>query len=286
MNTRTNHLLQIVIIYIIIALGGLITWKYIPIDSQIFVFMAADFVMTVICFIYSVIKRNSSVYDAFWSVIPFYFVLLLCYINFENLNLFHYLTLMTVSIWSWRLTLNWARSWAGFSQEDWRYVDLAEQTGKFYPFVNFFGIHLFPTAMVFAGMWPLFSLFSSDMQISWLFFIGMFISLSGTTLEYIADNQLAKFRKRVNPKPEDLLDTGIWGKSRNPNYLGEILFWFGIFLMGYAFDTEIISIVGSIVMLCLFVVISIPLKEDRMIIRKSGYREYRKRVPKLIPKFW
>lgn len=262
------------------------TWKYIPLESQLFVFMAASLVMTIVCFICSVIKNNSSVYDAYWSVIPFYFVLLLCYVNFENLNLYHFLTVLTVSIWSWRLTMNWVRSWAGFSQEDWRYQDLAEQTGVFYPLINLFGIHLFPTALVFAGMWPLFDVFSSTIQYSWVFFIGMGISLSGATLQFFADNQLAAFRKRPNPKSEELLDTGIWSKSRNPNYLGEILFWFGVFLIGYSFGAPTITIVGAIAMLCLFVVISIPLKEDRMMERKSGYEAYKKRVPKLIPKFW
>ncbi|MEP3209968.1 MAG: DUF1295 domain-containing protein [Maribacter sp.] len=286
MKTRTNHLLQIVLIYVIIAFSGFLTWKYIPIDSQIFVFMAASFIMTVVCFLFSVIKRNSSVYDAFWSVIPFYFVVLLCCINLKELTVFHLLTFLVVSIWSWRLTLNWARSWSGFSQEDWRYKDLAEQTGMIYPLVNFFGIHLFPTAMVFSAMWPLFDVFSSPMQYAWLFFIGMAVCLSGVALEFIADNQLAQFRKRPNPKPEELLETGIWAKSRNPNYLGEMLFWFGIFLIGYSFGTSSITIVGAIVMVCLFVVISIPLKEDRMIERKPTYGAYKKRVPKLIPKFW
>lgn len=248
--------------------------------------MAASFVMTVVCFIFSVIKNNSSVYDAFWSVIPFYYVLLLSFINLEVITAYHLITFLVVSIWSWRLTLNWVRSWSGFSQEDWRYTDLAEQTGMFYPLVNFFGIHLFPTAMVFSAMWPLFDVFSSAMQNQWLFFAGVVVSLSGVALEFFADNQLAEFRKRPNPKPEDLLDTGLWAKSRNPNYLGEILFWLGIFLIGYSFGTSAITIAGFVVMLCLFVVISIPLKEDRMLERKPGFRAYKKRVPKLVPKFW
>ncbi len=286
MKSRTNHLIQIIAIYVIIALSGFFTWKYIPIPDQIFRFMATSFVMTVVCFIFSVIKKNSSVYDAYWSVIPFYTVVLLCCIHFNELTIFHLLTFLTVSIWSWRLTLNWARSWSGFEQEDWRYKDLAEQTGVFYPLVNFFGIHLFPTAMVFSAMWPLFDIFSRPLEHTWLFFIGMLVSLSGVALEFVADNQLAKFRRRPNPKSTDLLDTGIWGRSRNPNYLGEILFWFGIFLIGYSFGEPAMTMVGSLMMLCLFVVISIPLKEDRMLERKSGYWEYKKRVPKLIPRFW
>ena len=52
------------------------------------------------------------------------------------------------------LTFNWIRGWKGLEQEDWRYVDLKKRTGKFYELVNFSGIHMFPTLIVFACCLP------------------------------------------------------------------------------------------------------------------------------------
>jgi len=241
--------------------------------------------MTVVCFIFSVFKKNSSTYDPYWSVIPFYFILQWGFIYFPELTIFHYLTFLLITIWSWRLTLNWVRSWFGFSHEDWRYINLAKQTGSFYPIVNFLGIHLFPTLLVFVGLWPLFYLFTNTMQSAIFFSFGMAIGLLGTTLEFFADNQLARFRRRANPKTEDLLDTGIWGWCRNPNYLGEILFWIGLFLIGWSFGAPSYTVVGALVMLGLFVFISIPMKEKRMIEKRPAFDAYKKRVGMLFPKF-
>lgn len=284
MNTKTNGVLQIILIYLLIAVSGYLSWRYSPFTSEVLTFLLADVVMTVTCFIFSTIKKNSSVYDAYWSVIPFYFVLLWGCIYFQDLSVFHLLAFGVVSIWSWRLTLNWARSWSGMAHEDWRYVDLAQKHGALYPLVNFFGIHLFPTFMVFAGMWPLFFLFDGTGPTTWLLISGMAVSLLGTALEFIADNQLAQFKRRANPKAEDLLDTGIWGLSRNPNYLGEILFWAGLFLIGLSFGAPWYTGAGALVMLCLFLFISIPLKEERMLARRPEFKEYKQRVPMLLPR--
>lgn len=286
MNNKKRDLIQITIIYILIAISGLLSYEYIPLEGELIRFLVADLVMTITCFAFSILKKNSSTYDAYWSVIPFLFVLQWCYLHFKDLSLYHYLTFVVVGLWSWRLTLSWARGWPDFSHEDWRYKDLADKTGGFYPVVNFLGIHLFPTLMVFVGMWPLFYLFGNDVQHLWRFALGAAISLVGIGFEYFADNQLAAFRERPAPLPSDLLDSGIWGRSRNPNYLGEMLFWTGLFVIGSAYDAPLYTISGSLVMLGLFLFISIPMKEERMASKRPTFEEYKKSVPKLLPKFW
>ena len=270
--------------YLIIALSGVLSYKYIVTKDPILNLLIADLVMTVVTFVFSIVKKNSSVYDAYWSVIPFYFVALFIYELYDFLNVYHYLIFFAVSLWSWRLTLSWARGWPGFHHEDFRYVELAKQTGVFYPAVNFLGIHLFPTLMVFACCWPMFYIFKSDPNHLWLMIIGVALSLLGVWFEYEADNELAKFRKRENPKTEDLLDTGIWGKSRNPNYLGEMLFWLGLGLAGLSFGAPWYTLVGVLSLILMFFFISIPMKDKRMASRRKGYEEYKKRVPLIIPK--
>ena len=230
MTRKQKDLIQITIMYVVMAVVGFFTWLPFS-ERDVLTFLYAHVAMTIVCFIFSLIKKNSSVYDAFWSVIPFYFVVFWAwyYSLDDQLTLFHWIVFIVVSLWSWRLTINWARSWADFSHEDWRYIKLANDTGKFYPIVNFLGIHLFPTLLVFGGMWPLFSIFSNPLILSWMFFVGVGISMLGISLEFFADNQLFRFRNRPNKKKEDLLDTGLWGKMRYPNYLGEMLFWIGLF---------------------------------------------------------
>ncbi|MEZ4937324.1 MAG: DUF1295 domain-containing protein [Crocinitomicaceae bacterium] len=286
MTNKQKALLEITLIYVIIAMAGIFSYKFIQTTSIILDFLIADFVMTGVAFVFSLIKKNSSVYDAYWSVIPFYFVLVFAVELYQYLDWKQWLVFAVISLWSWRLTLSWARGWAGFHHEDFRYVDLAKQSGKLYPVVNFLGIHLFPTLMVFACFWPVFSVVGPSPKFEWMLFLGVMVSLSGIWFEFQGDNELAKFRKRPNPKTEDLLDTGIWSKSRNPNYLGEMLFWTGVFLSGLAYNAPWYTSTGVIALILMFLFISIPMKDKRMAERRSGYLEYKKNVPKLFPKLF
>ncbi len=48
-------------------------------------------------------------------------------------------------------------------------------------------------------------------------------------IEWIADEQMRAFQKS-SPGPGAIMKTGLWARCRHPNYLGEILFWMGLFL--------------------------------------------------------
>jgi len=283
MNSKSKDILEIIIYYVIAFALGVASLQFFTFSNDIVDFFVADFVMTIFIFICSVIKRNSSVYDAYWSVIPFYFVIGFVII-FKSIGWDYILLFTVVSLWSWRLTQSWARGWNGFTHEDFRYVDLAKKTKSFYPVVNFLGIHLFPTVIVFAGCLPLFHIIQNDLQLVPFLFAGVAISLLGIYFEYTADIELDRFRKRENPQLGDILNTGIWGRSRNPNYLGEMLFWIGIATSGFAYQMPYYYSFGAIAMVAMFLFISIPLKNKRMAGRRIGYDEYKKNVPLLFPK--
>lgn len=285
MTSKQNALLQIVVIYIITAFVGFVSWQYFKVSySEIMAFLLADIAMTIVIFIASLIKRNSSVYDAYWSVLPFYFVALWIYIYGNNLSVINWLTFVVISFWSWRLTLNWARSWPNFSHEDWRYVDLKNKTKAFYPMVNFLGIHVFPTLVVFACMLPVFYSINASTNLVWLAGFGLLVSVVGILFELFADNELDKFRQRTNPKQSDILNTGLWAKCRNPNYLGEMLFWVGLALLGISFNAHWIAYVGVVVLILMFVFVSIPMKEERMEKRRpQAWKQYKQTVNKLLP---
>ena len=283
MNTKSKALLEITIYYILAFILGILSLKFFSFSNEIIDFFVADCVMTVFIFICSVFKRNSSVYDAYWSVIPFYFVIGFVVI-FRKIDWDYILIFSVISLWSWRLTQSWARGWKDFTHEDFRYVDLAIKTKSFYPIVNFLGIHLFPTVIVFAACLALFHLINNDLDSFILLFTGVFVSLLGVYFEYTADIELARFRKRENPQLGDILQSGIWGRSRNPNYLGEMLFWVGMSICGFAYQMPYYYSFGAIALVAMFLFISIPMKNKRMEGRRTGYDEYKKNVPLLFPK--
>lgn len=245
-----------------------------------------DVVLTIIVFIVSYRENNASVYDPYWSVIPFYMLFYWLYefgIDFISLKVI--LAAFAVSFWSWRLTGNWLRGWTGMDHEDWRYVKLREQTGKWYPLVNFLGIHLFPTLMVFVASIPLYYIFEYSSEFNWVTLAGFIVAVMGTVIELVADNQMYRFKK-TNKNPMAVMRTGIWKNIRHPNYLGEISFWLGIYLMAYTPYTPWTLATGVILMLIMFVFISIPMIDKKLLKSKPEYTIYRENTGALLPKFW
>ena len=142
MSTVSRDRIEIVVLYIIIALVGFGVHITIELDG-VWNYFAADIAMTFVVYIASVIKKNTSAYDAYWSVIPFLFVSWLAVGHGATWSATQWCTAAAVSYWSWRLTLNWVRSWPGWSHEDWRYTAYREQLGKYYELMNFFGLQFF-----------------------------------------------------------------------------------------------------------------------------------------------
>ena len=286
MSNKTRVLLEVTFIYVVIGIIGWVTYDLLNNMEPLMRFLYADLAMTIATFIFSLIKKNSSVYDPYWSVIPFFFLLIwFSYFGGSNWESYQWLSAIVVSLWSWRLTFSWARGFPGWHHEDWRYVNFRNQFGKFFQPINFLAIHLYPSLIVFLGMWPLFWVYDfGEIQFTFLFYISAFIAFLGVWFEYVADNQLARFRKRKNKKKEDILNTGIWSYSRNPNYLGEILFWFGLLGMGLAFGAPWYTSLGSVGMLLMFLFASIPMKEKQMIKnRAAAFEKYKKEVSVLFP---
>lgn len=82
----------------------------------------ADVIATVVIFVFSRAFKNSSFYDAYWSVIPPLFLLYWWYSRELDSQQLRYI-LVSIVVWFWaiRLTWNWAKHWPGLGHEDWRY---------------------------------------------------------------------------------------------------------------------------------------------------------------------
>ncbi len=248
----------------------------------IYVAAVADLAATCAVFAFSFALRNSSFYDAYWSVAPI--VIGLYWASLADPGapeLRQAVVLALVAAWGARLTFNWARGWTGLDHEDWRYARIREQTGAFYWPASFLGIHLFPTVQVFLGclcLWPALSV--GVRPLGWLDAVALLVTAAAIGLEALADHQLHRFRDDPARQPGDILDTGVWSLSRHPNYLGEMGFWWGLWLFGLAAAPGWWwTIVGPLAMTAMFRFASLPLIEQRMAERRPGWAEHAARVP-------
>jgi len=104
-------------------------------------------------------------------------------------------------------------------------VSFRERFGKAYWAVSFFGIHLFPTVMVYLGCLPLYALTRSGAAgFGWLDAIGTMVTLGAVVLAFVADEQMRRFRADPANKGR-VMNAGLWAHSRHPNYLGEMATW-------------------------------------------------------------
>jgi len=137
---RTASFLIVLFVYVVAALVGIIVFRALSLQLWLSL-LIADAVATVVVFVFSVIFGNASVYDPYWSVQPIVIVSAFV-IEKEEVTLFSVLLLICVGFWAVRLTLNWAYTFSNLEHQDWRYTMLKEETGKFYPLINFIGIHM------------------------------------------------------------------------------------------------------------------------------------------------
>jgi steroid 5-alpha reductase family enzyme len=248
---------------------------------------AADLAATLVVFAFSVALDNSSMYDPYWSVAPLPIGLYFALHSeraFVLMNRRGVLVLVLVAVWGVRLTFNFLRGWRGLEHEDWRYVDMRRKTGRAYWLVSLLGIHLFPTLLVFAGCLPMYAVMAPDaLSLQWRDALAFAVTVIAIAIETIADAQLRRFKLRTDRQPGEIYERGLWAWSRHPNYFGEMLFWWGLWLFAVAAGPgHAWTAVGAIAITLLFHLVSIRLLEKRMRDR-PGYAERMRTVPMFVP---
>jgi len=246
----------------------------------------ADVAATLVIFGFSFAHDNSSFYDAYWSVAPVPIALYWLLAASPGANpLRQILALVLLSWWAVRLTFNWARGWSGLDHEDWRYVDKRSEFPRLYWAISLVGLHGMPTLLVFAACLPLWpALAVGTRPVGLLDLLAVVVTAGAIWLEMRADKELHEFRES-GPAPDAILDTGLWSWSRHPNYLGEIGFWWGIYLFGLAADpTWWWTGIGALGITLLFRFASLGLIEKRMHARRPAYAAHAEKVPLLWPR--
>jgi steroid 5-alpha reductase family enzyme len=269
----------------IAAAAAWLTWGFgtgrVWLDSLI-----ADVLGTLVVFVFSRAYRNSSFYDAYWSVIP---PLLLFYWWSQAVPATDMLRCSLVAIvvvlWAIRLTANWVYAFPGLHHEDWRYPMFKERAGRLEPLADLVAIHLIPTLQVFLGMVPVYVAVSRPgpgwVWLSWASFV---LGIAAVALELVADVQMHRFVAQRNAGAA--MDRGVWSWSRHPNYFGELSFWVALALFGIAaapVDWWWL-ILGAVAMLAMFLGASIPMMEQRSLQRRPSYQEVIDRVSRFVPR--
>ncbi|MEQ8315569.1 MAG: DUF1295 domain-containing protein [Gammaproteobacteria bacterium] len=147
-------------------------------------------------------------------------------------------------------------------------------------------------AWVFITMAAALAAITSDQtrELGALAYIGIIIWIVGFTIEVVADYQKSVFRK--NPDNKDkFITSGLWGRSRHPNYFGEITLWFGVAVIALPVleGWQYVTLISPLFVAFLLIRVSgIPMLEKRAEDKWGSdpdYKRYVESTPVLFPKF-
>ena len=268
-------------IYAAAALAGIAVFLALP-DIHIFWrILAGDLAATVFVYLTGVVLRNASVYDPYWSVAPLV-ILTGVALGFGKADAGTLLLLLAVWYWGIRLTLNWAHTFKNLATQDWRYDGFKQKYPRLFQIISLFGINLLPTAVVFFCLLPG-VVFLQESAFNILTLSGFAVCVSAASLQLLADIQMHRFRRR-NAGRRLIIRDGLWKHARHPNYLGEILMWWGVYLIMLSAAPQMWALgAGALVNTLMFLFISIPMADKRNRRERRGFDEYLRETNSLLP---
>ncbi len=276
-NNRIASLGFVAAVYIVAIAVGLLVYKSLSFPIA-FSLLIADFAATVVVFAFSCIVGNASVYDPYWSVQPL--VIGIALFTTHGVSPLSMLMFTVILVWGIRLTGNWVCEFYNLTYQDWRYTMLAEKTKFLYPVVNFLGIHLVPTLVVWACVLPLADAIVYHLDLNVFSVVFVVLGLGAVVLQTIADVQMRNFRKN---RTSTFMRQGVWKYSRHPNYLGEICLWWCMALACICAHPSMWYLcAGAFANTMLFAFVSIPMADGRQS-KKPGWDLYKKQTHALLP---
>lgn len=240
------------------------------------------FIIQILFFIGAATFKTDKVTDLAYGLT---FVVIALALTWLNATFFPVQVLLTILITIWGLRL------AGYlfirilkTKKDRRFDGIRENPKKFAAFWSF------QTLAIWVIMWPSIILLTSksDLSSNVYTLIGISISVVGLLLETTADQQ--KFKFKSDPANKDKwIQSGFWKYSRYPNYFGEMLVWWGIFVIAIPFLSGISwgTVLGPVFITFILLKVSgIPTLEKRYN-KKFGndpnYQQYVKQTSLLVP---
>jgi steroid 5-alpha reductase family enzyme len=238
------------------------------------------FIYATIWFAISVYKKRNDIADIAWGIgyIIICGFLFIAYPAGPVVKLLYVL----VILWGLRLSLHiYTRN--KNKAEDFRYKAWRDEWGKSFYWRSYVQVFLLQGIFLLIIISPVIhAAIAGFMQWDRFTWIGLCCWIIGFYFQAVGDWQLAVFKS--NPKNKGLIiQTGLWKYSRHPNYFGEIMMWWGIFIITIPFANSLYFIVSPLAITLLLVLVSgIPMLEKKYK-GNAAFEDYKKQTSVLIP---
>jgi steroid 5-alpha reductase family enzyme len=189
-----------------------------------------------------------------------------------------------VAIWGTRLAVHIGNRNRG-KPEDYRYAAWRSGAGASWWWRSLFKVFLLQGFVMWVVAAPLVFVYSeaSSMRLTGWDFAGATLWLFGFLFETISDEQLRRFKAEPG-NAGAVMDRGLWRYARHPNYFGEAVLWWGLWLIACAVPLGWVSIVSPTLLTYLLLRVSgVTMLERGLMSTKPGYVEYRSRTNAFFP---
>lgn len=233
-----------------------------------------------IWFVISLIQKRNDVADIGWGT---GFVAVCAYLFVTQPHTPIALGIYTlVTLWGLRLSIHIGRrSWG--KPEDFRYQKMRADWGKRVVWMSYLRIYVFQGLFMWIICLPILIAGIAPPQYANAFtIIGAVMWGIGFAFEAIGDYQLTVFIKQKKNKT-DIMQTGLWRYTRHPNYFGEVLIWWGIFIITVPLQNGFWGIISPLIITFLLLRVSgIPLLEAKY---KDNplFQDYKQRTSAFFP---
>ncbi len=236
----------------------------------------------------NVATRDAGAIDYYWG--PGFAVIGAVHVAFNaGATALQWVFLAAVAFWAARLALQLVPRHHSSHAEDGRYRAMRETGGPSWWWASLFKVFLLQAVLLWIIAAPVHIALGGTplaQPLGALFWIGIALYALGLAIEWIADRQLAHGKTvatAAGAEPEtSMVTTGLWGLSRHPNYVGEIVLWWGLGLSAFALSGSALVFVGPALLAAVIAGVSMPLTEQHMERTRPTYAEYKARVPALV----
>jgi len=232
----------------------------------------------------SLTLRDASIVDIFWGV-GFVMVAWVAYVTGEAEHGRHLVLAVAVSVWGLRLGgyLAWRNIGKG---EDPRYQAMRHRWGGRFWWVSLFTVFLLQGLIMWIVSLPVqVAMASEGPDTFWpAVVIGILVWATGVSFETVGDYQLARFK--ADPENKGMvMDGGLWRYTRHPNYFGDFMVWWGLYLASLGTIDPWWTFIGPALMSFMLIRVSgVAMLERSIGKRRPGYDEYIRRTSSFFPR--
>ncbi len=233
----------------------------------------------------SVRHKNAGIVDSFWGP---GFILLAGLTAWQAPGFGGRQTLLLALTLAWGLRLSLHITWRNWGQgEDRRYQAFRAKHGEAFWWKSLLVIFWLQGLLMWlialglqAGLMS-----AQPAHFTWQDRLGTLVWLIGFAFEAAADWQLARFKADPANRGR-VMNQGVWRYSRHPNYFGETLIWWGIFLVALADPGNWWAVISPVTITFLLLRVSgVSLLEKDMEERRPEYRQYQESTSTFLPWF-